>query len=98
MVERAYVAAAHRSWAQHALTCTKGAGMRGIVHDRIVDVIMVLLENAGFFGDREMRIDFNLGQDAGCKTKCETGWRAISRQLTYTTGARWSLGNIGCSG
>ena len=47
-VERADVEAAHRSWARHALTCTKGAGMRGIVHDRIVDIVMVLLENAGF--------------------------------------------------
>ena len=48
---RALTSAAHRDWARHAVSsCPKGAGPRGIVHDDIADVFVVLLKNAGFVG------------------------------------------------
>ena len=46
--ERHATNAAHREWALHALTCPKGAGQRGVVHDWISAVFQVMLENAGF--------------------------------------------------
>ena len=46
--ERHATNAAQREWALHALTCPKGAGQRGIVHDWISAVFQVMLENAGF--------------------------------------------------
>ena len=36
--ERHATNAAHREWALHALTCPKGAGKRGAVHDSISSV------------------------------------------------------------
>ena len=46
--ERHATSVAQREWALHALTCSKGPGKRGTVHDAISSVFQVLLENAGF--------------------------------------------------
>jgi hypothetical protein len=50
---RAHNAAAMRQWARHALTCSKGGGRRTRVHDAIQDVLIVMLEEAGFQQVRE---------------------------------------------
>ena len=46
--ERHATNAAHRERALHALTCSKGAGKRGVVHDWLSAIFQVMLENAGF--------------------------------------------------
>jgi hypothetical protein len=48
VAQRLYASEVRRQWAVHALTCTKGAGTRGRVHDRITDIWVVLLQMAGF--------------------------------------------------
>jgi hypothetical protein len=45
--ERHATNAAHREWALHALTCSKGAGKRGVVHDWLSAIFQVMLANAG---------------------------------------------------
>eukprot|EP01052_Picozoa_sp_SAG31_P033333 SAG31_NODE_3752_length_3920_cov_27.390997_1_plen_841_part_00 len=47
--ERDVTASAYHEWARHAVaSCSKGAGVRTRVHDGIVEVVMAMLQNAGF--------------------------------------------------
>jgi hypothetical protein len=79
--ERHATNVAQREWAMHALTCPKGAGKRGAVHDAISSVFQVLLENAGF-----LNVQLEDAWTAGRTSPASTRRRTPSTSSTSSSG------------